>query len=250
MDRLTHDIRIALRGFRRTPSFTITAVLILAVGIGMAVAMFTVYDAVLVRNLPVREQDRVVELYTYQDDPKTDYYLLRGDLRTVASKSQTMRDVAGVAHWGAPGAPFLLGDRPLVINRAAVWMTGWNGGPVPYSQSTAAGDLFKGYRRDCSGFASWALAYAKPGTNTVGLASSTYTTHMSSMQNLKMGDLVIDATGTSTTRHVVIFEKWANSAHSSYWAYEQSGDGGTHHRTRTYGLGSDQYDPYRPKKLA
>src|SRR4051794_39245739 len=48
MDRLQHDIRIALRGFRRTPSFTITAILILAVGIGMAVAMFTVYDAVLV----------------------------------------------------------------------------------------------------------------------------------------------------------------------------------------------------------
>ena len=57
MDRLQHDIRIALRGFRRTPSFTTTAILILAVGIGMAVAMFTVYDAVLVR---IRE--RVGEL--------------------------------------------------------------------------------------------------------------------------------------------------------------------------------------------
>jgi predicted permease len=120
MERLGQDIRIALRGFRRTPSFTMTAVLILTVGIGMAVAMFTVYDAVLVRNLPMPEQDRVIELYTYQDDPKTDYYLLRGDLRNVASKSQTMRDVAGVAHWGAPGAPLLDGDRPLVINRAAV----------------------------------------------------------------------------------------------------------------------------------
>ena len=122
MDRLEHDIRIALRGFRRTPSFTITAVLILAVGIGMAVAMFTVYDAVLVRNLPVHDQDRVVELYTYQGDPKTDYYLLRSDLRQFASGrgSRTMQDVAGVVHWGAPGAPLLDGDRPLVINRTTV----------------------------------------------------------------------------------------------------------------------------------
>ena len=46
MTALQHDIRIALRGFRRSPSFTITSVLILAIGIGMAVAMFTVFDAV------------------------------------------------------------------------------------------------------------------------------------------------------------------------------------------------------------
>src|SRR5689334_25395789 len=98
MDRLKQDIRIAVRGFRRTPSFTITAILILAVGIGMAVAMFTVYDAVLVRNLPVRDQDRIVELYTYQADPKTDYYLLRNDLKQFASGkgSRTMQDVGGV----------------------------------------------------------------------------------------------------------------------------------------------------------
>jgi predicted permease len=120
MDRLKQDLRIALRGFRRTPSFTITAILILAVGIGMAVAMFTVYDAVLVRNLPVRDQDRVVELYTYQADPKTDYYLLRSDLRQFASGTATMQDVAGVVHWGAPGAPLVDGDRPLVLNRTTV----------------------------------------------------------------------------------------------------------------------------------
>ena len=52
MDRVRHDIRFALRGFRRSPSFTITAVLILAIGIGMAIAMFTVFDAVVVRPLP------------------------------------------------------------------------------------------------------------------------------------------------------------------------------------------------------
>src|SRR3954465_3961330 len=105
MDRLQHDIRIALRGFRRTPSFTVTAILILAVGIGMAVAMFTVYDAVLVRNLPVRDQDRVVELYTYRGDPKTDYWLLRADLRTIAAASRTIKGAPGAAPWGAPKRP-------------------------------------------------------------------------------------------------------------------------------------------------
>jgi ABC-type proline/glycine betaine transport system permease subunit len=53
MNRLEQDTRFALRGFARTPSFTVTAVLILAVGIGMAVAMFSVFDRVLVQELPV-----------------------------------------------------------------------------------------------------------------------------------------------------------------------------------------------------
>ena len=112
MNHLEQDFRIALRGLLRTPSFTGTAVVILAVGIGMAVAMFTVFDAVLVRNLPVRDQDRIVELFTYRGDPKADYYLLREDLPQVAATSRTMRDIAGVAHWGAPEAPILDGDRP------------------------------------------------------------------------------------------------------------------------------------------
>src|SRR5687768_5877285 len=116
MDRVRHDVRIALRGFRRSPSFTITAVLILAIGIGMAVAMFTVFDAVLVRPLPGTNPDRVVELFTYKGDPNTDYYLLREDLPKVAATSTTMRDIAGIAHWGAPPAPLVDGDRPLVLN--------------------------------------------------------------------------------------------------------------------------------------
>ena len=120
MARIGHDLRIALRGFRRSPSFTITATLILAIGIGMAVAMFTVFDAVVVRPLPVSDPDRVVELFTYKGDPNTDYYLLREDLRKVAATSRTMRDIAGIAHWGAPPAPMVDGDRPLVINRTLV----------------------------------------------------------------------------------------------------------------------------------
>jgi putative ABC transport system permease protein len=120
MDRVIQDIRIALRGFRRSPSFTATAVLILAVGIGMAVAMFTVFDAVVVRRPPVANPDRVVELYTYRGDPDADYYLLREDLPKVAATSTTMRAIGAIAHWGAPAAPMLDGDRPLVLNRTTV----------------------------------------------------------------------------------------------------------------------------------
>jgi hypothetical protein len=134
--------------------------------------------------------------------------------------------------------------RAKVIANAKTWHP-HTSSRVPYSQSKTHG----GYRTDCSGYASMALALGKPGLNTVGLAKSSVTTRIA-MSQLKQGDLIIDATGTSNTRHVVIFEKWANSAHTSYWEYEQRGSYGTDHRTRTYGLASgSQYHAYHPKKL-
>ncbi|MGH3377994.1 MAG: NlpC/P60 family protein [Actinoallomurus sp.] len=135
-------------------------------------------------------------------------------------------------------------SRAKVIANAKTWHP-HTSQRVPYSQSKT----HNGYRTDCSGYASMSLALGKPGLNTVGLANSSVTTRIK-MSQLKQGDLIIDATGTSNTRHVVIFEKWANSAHSSYWEYEQRGSYGTDHRTRTYGLASgSEYHAYHPKKL-
>ncbi len=134
-------------------------------------------------------------------------------------------------------------DRATTISRAKTWLTAIDGHQVPYSQTTTYG----GYRTDCSGYVSMALQLAKPGPNTVGLATSTYTTKIT-MAQLQQGDLIIDATGTSTTRHVVIFDKWTSSAHTLYWAYEQRGSYGTDHDERSYGVGADQYDAYRPNK--
>jgi hypothetical protein len=131
-----------------------------------------------------------------------------------------------------------------VINRAKTWLTAVNGHQVPYSQT----DTFGGYRTDCSGYVSMALQLPKPGPNTVGLATSTYTTKFAKKANLRKGDLIIDANGSSTTRHVVIFQSWANAGKTAYNAYEQRGGHGTDHSVRSYGLGADQYDFYRPKK--
>ncbi|MGW0824106.1 peptidoglycan-binding domain-containing protein [Streptomyces sp. NPDC002845] len=136
-----------------------------------------------------------------------------------------------------------------MINRARTWLTANNGAPVPYSMERTWKD---GYRQDCSGYVSMALGLGKPGLNTVGLADSRngVTTRLSSMSQLKKGDLLIDySTTDGDFRHVVIFEKWANASHSAYWAYEQRGTYGTTHRQLKYGIGSDNYDPFRPVKL-
>ncbi|HEY7055501.1 MAG TPA: ABC transporter permease [Vicinamibacterales bacterium] len=56
------DCRYAVRSFRRSPGFVITAVLSLALGIGATSAIFTALDAVLWRPLPIADPDSVVLL--------------------------------------------------------------------------------------------------------------------------------------------------------------------------------------------
>ncbi|HEY6293785.1 MAG TPA: ABC transporter permease [Terriglobia bacterium] len=58
------DIRYGLRQLRRNPGFTAVAVLTLALGIGANTAMFTVIDSVLIRPLPFRDAERMVEMET------------------------------------------------------------------------------------------------------------------------------------------------------------------------------------------
>src|SRR5688500_6312185 len=62
-DITTQDVRYAIRSLRRTPGFTITAVLVAALGIGATTATFSVADHVLLRPLPYPEPDRVVRLW-------------------------------------------------------------------------------------------------------------------------------------------------------------------------------------------
>ncbi|NDU72357.1 hypothetical protein GWI34_06920 [Actinomadura sp. DSM 109109] len=157
-----------------------------------------------------------------------------------ASKAEASTKAPAEKPKAEPGSE----ERNEVIERAKTWNP-HSDERVPYSQTRT----HEGYRADCSGFVSMTLGLAKPGTNTVGLTSSRYTERIQ-MSELKKGDLVMDALGTNTTRHVVIFEKWADEDHSSYWAYEQRGRYGTDHRKLDYGLSSDdEYKAYRPTSL-
>ena len=59
---MMQDLRYALRQLRRTPVFAVTAVITLALGIGANTAIFTVFEQVLLRTLPVQKPQELVRL--------------------------------------------------------------------------------------------------------------------------------------------------------------------------------------------
>ena len=71
IEALGQDLRYAARGLCKAPSFTLVAVLTLALGIGGTTTIFSAIDALLLRPLPYPDQDRLVELSnTYAKFPR------------------------------------------------------------------------------------------------------------------------------------------------------------------------------------
>jgi predicted permease len=62
LENLWADLRFALHQLRKSPGYTLTAILTLAIGIGANAAIFTLIDDIMLRSLPVSHPEELVEI--------------------------------------------------------------------------------------------------------------------------------------------------------------------------------------------
>ena len=121
MDFVLSDVRVGLRSLRHSPLFAITAILTLAMGIGIATAVFMVAEAVLLEPLPVRDQNRVVVLWGGATGGRFDNFpLVLSDAREFAARSRSLERVEFFAFGGATHVPVRDANSVIRIRRALV----------------------------------------------------------------------------------------------------------------------------------
>ncbi len=123
MEELFQDIRYAIRGLRRDPSFAIVAVLTLALGIGANTTMFSLVHGVLLRPLPYEEPDRLVNIWVDLGVGNQSLPAVHpGDWRDYRERAERFEDFAA-ASGGTfrTGAGILTGDgKPQQVDVSVV----------------------------------------------------------------------------------------------------------------------------------
>lgn len=120
MQRLARDIRFGARTLRANPGFAATAILTLALGIGLSTAVFTVADALLFRRLPVRDQSRLVVLWGEGRRRDFDFPFAYRHARDLARRTRALESVAFFGYEGAWPVPIRDGDQTTRLRQVVV----------------------------------------------------------------------------------------------------------------------------------
>jgi predicted permease len=113
MESILQDLRYGLRTLQKSPRFTVTAVITLAVGIAANVAIFTFVDATLIRSLPYKDAQQLVEIYdTREQTVSSQFEASYPDYLDWKQQNQVFSSLAGYNNSGTvlrgQGAPEIL----------------------------------------------------------------------------------------------------------------------------------------------
>jgi predicted permease len=122
LESLARDLRFSLRTLRRTPGFTIIAILVMALGIGANVALFTVVRGVLLKPLPFQDPDRLVMLYesTLHENDMTGYNVVAGGIYAEWKKQNQSFSNLGLVKDSRVGLSGSGGQLPEKLNSAEI----------------------------------------------------------------------------------------------------------------------------------
>ena len=127
------DWRLAIRGFRRARAFYLTAAVTLAIGMSGATVMFTLIRGILLRPLPIPEEDHLVVSWRIPSSGLATHVPYRaGDVEQIARASQLFERVTGVGYNGAFDADWLAAGATIAVETGS-----GDGGLLPHRRRRA-----------------------------------------------------------------------------------------------------------------
>jgi predicted permease len=115
LEGLWRDVRYGVRTLMRAPGFSLTAILVMALGIGASTSLFTIVRSVLLRPLPFREPDKLVMLYEHFRQTQFPYNQVSpADFRDWRAQTHGFEDMAAW-RWWAGHISTMQGETPEVV---------------------------------------------------------------------------------------------------------------------------------------
>lgn len=118
---MSNGIQYALRSLRRRPGFSLLAVVVLGIAIGISTAIASICYAVLIRPLAMREPDRVIALWAESPARQFTHFPLQFDqYQQFVAGTKTLDQVAAMDYNGVWPRLFEVGDRGLRLKSIPV----------------------------------------------------------------------------------------------------------------------------------